>query len=401
MKNLSIMQWVVIIILALLTALEPLSIDLYLPGFIPMSNTFGVPLSTVQISLSTFLAGFAIGQLLWGPLADRFGRKKPILASLFIFIIASVACIYVRDIHQLWVVRFVQAIGGCGGVVISRAVVTDYFDKTKTLKIYSLLAVIMGVAPIIAPSIGNAVLSFFNWQALFGTLAALGAVIFIFTLFFLPETGGGSLRVEQKNVFRSYLEVLKVKKFVVYSIVGGIANGALMLYVSNGPFIIMEEGGFDRNAFSVIFSVNALGLMVSSYLTGVLQKYMSTPKLVKYSLVFMFAVSVFLLSFMYLKVSVYPVLVLLFLYVFPIGVLFSASTELAITPFSGSSSGTASALFGSIQLGVSFVCTLLFGFVNNGTMTVVGLAFFLCSLTGLFTVYGRFSYKEESECPAM
>ncbi|MDL2215429.1 MFS transporter, partial [Dysgonomonas sp. OttesenSCG-928-M03] len=149
MKNYSLAQWGVIIILALLTALEPLCIDLYLPGFLQISETFSTPIASVQISLSTFLAGFAIGQLIWGPLADKFGRKRPILISLFVFILASFVSLYVRSIEQLWVIRFLQALSGCGGVVIARAVVTDYFDKTKTLKIFALLALIMGIAPIV------------------------------------------------------------------------------------------------------------------------------------------------------------------------------------------------------------------------------------------------------------
>lgn len=397
MKNFSFIQWIVILILSLLTALEPLSIDLYLPGFIAMSDAFGTSISAVQISLSTFLAGFAIGQLLWGPLADRFGRKKPILLSLLIFIVASVACIFVTSIQQLWVVRFIQAIGGCGGVVISRAVVTDYFDKSKTLKIYSLLSVIMGVAPIIAPSIGTAVLSAYGWKGTFGTLAVLGGALFVFTWLFLPETHKRQNNVEhaKTNVFREYFEILKVKKFLIYSIIGGIANGALMLYVSNGPFILMEYGGFSSKIFSIVIGINAFGLMVGSYLTTYFQKFLSTPQLVKYSLVFMFVLSCFLIVFMNFDMNIYLMLVALFFYVFPIGILFSTSTELAITPFN-ENSGVASALFGSIQLAVSFICTILASVINNGTILSVGLSFFLCSFVGLFTVYGKFSYKEKA-----
>ncbi|MDL2231805.1 MFS transporter, partial [Porphyromonadaceae bacterium OttesenSCG-928-L07] len=166
MKNFTLFQWMIIIILSLLTALEPLSIDLYLPGFLMITEAFSTTPAAVQLSLSTFLGGFAVGQLFWGPIADRFGRKKPILISLLIFIVASIACIYVRTIEQLWVVRFIQALGGCGGIVISRAVVTDYFDKSKTLRIFTLLALIMSVAPIVAPLIGTTILKFSAWKGL-------------------------------------------------------------------------------------------------------------------------------------------------------------------------------------------------------------------------------------------
>jgi len=396
MKGFTFAQWVVVLILSLLTALEPLSIDLYLPGFLMISESLSTSVTSVQISLSTFLAGFAIGQLVWGPLADKFGRKKPILASLVIFILASVACMYVRTIEQLWVVRFIQAIGGCAGVVISRAIVTDYFDKSKTLKIFALLALIMGIAPIIAPSVGNGILRLSDWKGLFGAMVALGILLFVLTLFFLPETHKNRESSGKTNVIKDYWQILRNKRFVVYSLIAGIVNGALMVYVANGPFLIMEKGGFSGNMFSLIFSINAFGLMVSSYLTTIFQKYIKTSKLVKYALLFMTFASVVLLGAMYMDISMNVILIILFFYVFPIGVLFPTTTELAITPFAGTnSSGTASALFGSIQLAMAFVCTILSSFISDGSIIAVGIAFFLCSMLAFVIVFSRINVAEE------
>lgn len=399
MKNLSLVQWLVILVLALLTALEPLSIDLYLPGFIDISEAFGTTTAAVQISLSTFLGGFAIGQLFWGPLADRFGRKKPILLSLAIFIVASFACIYVKTIEQLWVMRFIQAIGGCGGIVISRAVVTDYFEKSNTLKIYSLLALIMGVAPIIAPVLGNEVLKLFHWEGLFEAMGILGILLFLLTIFCLPETYKKSEVKTNGNVFKDYLKILRIRKFVIYALIAGIVNGALMIYVANGPFLIMEKGGFSSNGFSLIFAINAFGLMIASYLTNILQKYIPTNKLVKYALLFMFAMSSVLLVIMYLNMNIYAILVVLFLYIFPIGILFPTTTELAITPFAETNnSGTASALFGSIQLLMAFICSILANLVNDGSVVAVGFAFFLYTLLSFVIVFSKINIKEEYSC---
>lgn len=396
MKNFSWMQWMVILILALLTALEPLSIDLYLPGFILISESFQTTITNVQISLSTFLGGFAIGQLLWGPLADKFGRKKPILISLGIFIAATIACIYVRTVEQLWVVRFIQAIGGCGGVVISRAVVTDYFDKSDTLKIFSLLALIMGIAPILAPIAGNGILKFFTWKALFGVLIILGIVMFLLTLFVLPETHKRKATTvpSKTNVLRDYFTILRVKKFFIYSLLAGIANGALMIYVANGPFLIMEKGGLSNNMFSVVFAVNALGLMVASYIPTILQRFISVNKLVKLSVAFMFVVSALLLSLMWMNAPIYLILITLFFYVFPIGILFPTTTELAITPFIHNSA-TASALFGSIQLLVAFICSIVSNALSNGTVLSVGLSFFLCCLFAFTVIFVKVDSKKE------
>ena len=394
MEKFSATGWIVILILSLLTALEPLSIDLYLPGFLLISDALNTTTANVQISLSTFLGGFAIGQLFWGPFADKFGRKKPILLSLAIFIAASIACMYVKTIEQLWVVRIIQAIGGCGGIVISRAVVTDYFDKNQTLKIFSLLALIMGVAPIIAPVIGNGVLHFFSWKGLFGAMAALGILMFLLTVFFLPETHKKVTPSVGSNILKGYLDILKVRKFVIYSLIAGIANGALMIYVANGPFLIMEKGGFTGSMFGVVFATNAFGLMVSSYLTSVLQKYIPVNKLVRIAVLFMVVVSVIMLILMYTQANIYFILGTLFFYVFPIGILFPATTELAITPFT-ENSGTASALFGSIQLLTAFICSIVSSAVSDGTLLTVGIAFLLCPLVAFATLFLRIDTEKK------
>ena len=390
MKSFSFIQWLVIVILALLTAMEPLCIDLYLPGFVFIAESFSTSTNAVQISLSTFLAGFAVGQLIWGPVADKFGRKKPILVSLIIFTLASVACIYVRTIEQLWLIRFVQAIGGCAGVVISRAVVTDYFHKNQTLKIFALLALIMGIAPIIAPSLGNLVLLFFSWKGLFIAMAALGVILFTATLFCLPETHKPLKTNHRENAITAYIQVLKNKRFVIYSLIAGVVNGALMIYVANGPFLIMEKGGFSNNIFSIIFGVNAFGLMLASYLTTILQKNITTNNLIKYAIIMMTIVSIVLLAAMYSNASIYIILCMLFLYVFPIGILFPTTTELALTPFATTNnSGTASAMFGAIQLAMAFICTLIAGYIHRGNITDVGISFFLCSILAFIIVFSH------------
>lgn len=377
MNSFTFSQWMIIIILSLLTALEPLSIDLYLPGFILISETFSTTAAAVQVSLSTFLAGFAIGQLFWGPISDRFGRKLPTLISLLIFIVASVACLYVTSIEQLWVARFIQALGGCGGVVISRAVVTDYFDKSKTLKIFTILALIMSIAPIVAPLIGNVVLRYFTWRGLFGTMLTMGVAMFLLSIFFLPETHKRLETRKKENVISTYWQILKVRQFTFYALIAGLANGALMLYVGNAPFIIMEHGGLSGNVFSIVFATNAAGLMFSSWLTGYIQRYISTRRITRYAIIFMTVASVVLFLAISLNANIYIILAILFFYIFPIGSLFPTTTEMAMTPFPDNS-GSASALFGSIQLLVACLCTVFAGMISDGSVLSVGISFLAC-----------------------
>lgn len=398
MKSLSLTQLGVVLILALLTALEPLSIDLYLPGFLTMSEGLKTDLVSIQMSLTAFLAGFAIGQLIWGPLADKFGRKKPILASLMIFIIASIACMYVTRIEQLWTLRFVQAIGGCGGIVISRAVVTDYFDKNQTLRVFSLLAMIMGVAPIIAPLLGNGVLhTFGNWESLFATMMTIGVILFLLTFFFLPETRHKkeSTRDSKSNVLKDYYQIIMNRRFLIYALVAGVVNGALMIYVSNGPFLIMEKGGFSSNAFSLIFAINSFGLILGSYSANLFSKYIRAGKLVKQVLFAMLVISIIMLTSMYLDASMTVVLIFIFFYLFMIGILLPLTTELALSPFMDNKSGAASSLFGTIQMTLAFICTLMSGIMSNGTIIIIGVELLLCVFLAFIAVFGKM--KEEGQ----
>ena len=395
MKELSLKQFSIVFILALLTALEPLSIDLYLPGFIDIAKSFHVDSAAVQISLSTFLGGFAIGQLLWGPLADRYGRKKPIIASLILFTLASVACMYTKTIEQFWVVRALQAIGGCGGIVISRAVVYDYFEKKQVLNIFALLAMIMGVAPIVAPLIGNAIINHYHhWESLFAAMTVIGITLLLLTIFFLPETKKKNAQNLEKSsirqIIRQYIEVIKVKKFVIYSLVAGFVNGVLMIYVSNGPFLIIEKGGFSSNAFSIIFATNAFGLILGSLSANIFAKRFAANTLCKTVLFLMTVVSIVMLLLMYFA-TIPLVLVALFCFLYIIGILFPLTTELALNSFGESNSGTASSLFGTIQMTIAFACTLCSGLMNDNTITTLGVEFVLCTAIAFLSVFGKVS----------
>ncbi|WP_181151443.1 multidrug effflux MFS transporter [Sphingobacterium gobiense] len=379
-------QITIVLILSFLTALEPLSIDLFLPAFTQMAEQFNTSSTNVQMSLSTFLAGFAIGQLIWGPLADRYGRKKPLLISLIIFILASVACVYAQSIEQLWGMRFVQAIGGCGSIVIARVVVTDYFESHRTMSVFAILAMIMGVAPIIAPIIGNQLVKWGGWEFTFEAMAILGALSVLFTWFLLPETRrvftasktlstGG-----QNSVWQNYIVVLQKRQFVVYALIAGVVQGALMLYIGNAPFIVMDVGGMSGDVFSIIFAVNALGMMLSAYLASRLQKRYSAQKIVGFAATLMCVFAVVYIGMLLAGASMHSLLAALFLYTFPMGMLFPATTDLAMAPFSTDNSGSASSLFGALQLGIAFLITIVGGHLSDGSLLIVGITFLVVSL---------------------
>lgn len=384
---------IVVLVLSLLAALEPLSIDLYLPAFTDIAESLQVSLSEVQISLSIFLAGFAIGQLFWGSLSDYYGRKNPILLATALYTVSSFASIYVTSIEQLWVIRFFQAFGGCAGVVVGRAAVNDLFVNEQRTKVFSLLVIISGIAPVIAPTIGNLLLKQWHWHGVFNTMALLGACTILLTWIFLPKSksmplpeGVKAKKPSLREMVKGYVRVMKVWPYMVYTIIGCMAYGGLMVYVSNAPFLIMEKGGMSGDTFAIIFAVNSLGLMFGTYIINFFLKYMTLKKLVRYTLVFQLLIGVLLVVTSLVSTSVVPLLVLVFLNLIPIGLLLPATTSLGLAYFK-EDSGAASALMGFLQLLFTGILSAVVSFLQNNSVVPMMCALFVCGLTSFMLLF--------------
>lgn len=377
MGNLKRNQIVVVLILALLSALEPFSIDLYLPGFLKIAHYYQTDLKAVQFSISTFLAGFAIGQLFWGTISDRYGRKWPTILSLLLFITATLACIYAVTIEQFWIARFFQAFAGCAGVVIARAIVNEYFDKADTMHIFSLLAIIAGVAPIIGPVAGNFLVSHFKWQSTFITLLVLGVICLLTVILYLPETKAKTIK-KQSHLLREFKHILKVKTFVKYTLIGSITYSILMIYLANAPYLIMEYGKLSSQYFSYIFAFNAVGLMIGAWLSNsVLSRWLSVRQTIKITVLGALILSVVFLMMCLSKQSIEVLLIPLFFLVLTLGILFPTTTKLALEPFH-ENSGSASALLGSLQLVVTFCISAVTNIIPVDLLLLTGLALFIC-----------------------
>ena len=384
---------IVVLVLSLLAALEPLSIDLYLPAFTDIAESLQVSLSEVQISLSIFLAGFAIGQLFWGTLSDYYGRKNPILAARALYTVSSFASIYVTSIEQLWVIRFLQAFGGCAGVVVGRAAVNDLFVNEQRTKVFSLLVIISGIAPVIAPTIGNLLLKQWHWHGVFNTMALLGAFTILLTWLFLPKSKPVALSGEMnakkpsvKEMVKGYVRVMKVWPFMVYTIIGCMAYGGLMVYVSNAPFLIMEKGGMSGDTFAIIFAINSLGLMFGTYIINFMLKYMTLKKLVRYTLAVQLLIGTLLIVTAFASTSVIPLLVLVFLNLIPIGLLLPATTSLGLAYFK-EDSGSASALMGFLQLFFTGVLSAVVSFLQNDSVVPMMCGLFVCGLASFVLLF--------------
>lgn len=377
MSKLKKQQFIVVLILALLSALEPFSIDLYLPGFLKMAAYYHTDLKSVQFSISTFLAGFAVGQLFWGIISDKYGRKWPTMISLVLFIAATMACIYAETIEQFWVARFFQAFAGCAGVVIARAIVNEYFEQDDTMRVFSLLAIIAGVAPIIGPVAGNFLVSHFSWQSTFVTLFILGVLALLLVILWLPETKAKTTTAQKRNLIQDFKAVLQVKTFLKYTLIGSVTYSILMIYLANAPYLIMEYGQLSSTTFSYIFAFNAVGLMLGAWVSSAFIRWWSIRQIILYTTIFGLVGSLVFLGFCITKQPIEWLLVPLFFIVLTLGVLFPATTKLALEPFV-ETSGSASALLGSLQLLLTFIISAATNLIPVDLLLLTGLALFVC-----------------------
>lgn len=387
LEKLTYQEWILIFTLISLTALGPLAIDMYLPAFPKIAKDLNTEINLVQISLSTFLGGLAIGQLFWGPISDKYGSKKPIVICLSIFILSSLAVIFVKDIKVMWMFRFLQAFGSSGGVVIARAIVNKRFDKDQTLKIFSILAVIGGIAPIIAPILGNVILKYFDWPQVFTAMALFATLSICMTVFFLKEDYNNRLTsLNVSGILSNYIKLFKNRVFITYTVIGSIAFSCLMLYISNSPVLVMEAGGLSSTHFSFVFMINSCGLMLGSFLTSsILRKRLAPKNIIKLGTATQILAAALLWLFIELDLNIYIQLVPLFFFVMPLGLLFPTTTTLALSPFKAES-GIASALFGASQLAFTFITSILLNSLNDGSMNVVAISLLSCALISFIII---------------
>ena len=263
---------VIIALLGALIGITPFSIDMYLPSFPAIASDLHAEISQVTLSLTSFFIGVAVGQLFLGPISDRYGRKTPLLLGLALYVVASFGCIFARSVHALIVLRVVQALGGCAGMVISRAMVRDMFSGSEIAKVFSLLMLVMGVAPVLAPTIGGIVTTALGWRYIFVVLMLIGLSLLVITARMLPETRKPdvSLSLHPLRVLREYFSILQEPRFATYALTGSLASAGLFAYIAGSPFVFMKLFGVSEKHYGWIFGMNALGLIMASQVNRLL-----------------------------------------------------------------------------------------------------------------------------------
>lgn len=378
----------VTLILGGLTAVPALSMDMYLPSLPEVTRTLHAPAATVQLTLTTCLAGMALGQLVVGPMSDRWGRRRPLLVGLLVYVVATAACAFAPNVELLIAFRLAQGLAGAAGIVISRAVVRDLYDGVAMARFFSTLMLISGVAPIVAPVIGSQVLRLTDWRGVFYVLTVVGVLLTAFVWFRLPDTLDPARRHVGGvgDALRTMRGLLADGPFSGYMLAGGFAFAALFAYISASPYVIQEIYGASPQTFSLLFAVNSVGLVAVGQINGrVLVGRVSLERTVGIGLMVIALAAVALLVMttgLFGDVGLAPIAVALFALMAAMGLTLPNTNTLALlrTP---DAAGSASALLGTSQFLVGAVASPLVGIAGETTavpMAVVQLAAVLIAM---------------------
>lgn len=390
-------KYSLLFILGGLSALAPFSIDMYLPAFPAIATGLGTNISQVAFSLTSYFIGISVGQLFYGPITDKYGRRKPLLFGLGVFFLASIACALSPTIDWLIYMRVIMALGGCVGMVVSRAVVRDVFPVSETAKIFSTLMLIVGVAPIIAPSVGSYILTVSTWRTIFYVLSGFSLILILSVYFFLPESGSinNKLPLKLKTIVRDYKTVFSEKSFMYFALASSIGMGGMFAYISGSSFVFMSYFGLSESTFGYVFSANAAGFIAGSQLNRLLLNKYSSLQIITFASIILVSVSGLMLLTYSLSIITLPILVgLLITFLFSLGLLVPNTTAMALAPFKATA-GSASALIGFIQMVFGASLSGIVSFMHNETILpmILGMAFSGC---GAFIVILMLNSKVKS-----
>ncbi len=366
----------IILILGFLSAIAPFSIDMYLPGFPAIAKDLNTSIEAVGYSLSSFFIGVCIGQVLCGPLLDRYGRKPPLYIGMLVFIAASVGCVFATSAEALIALRFLQALGGCVSMVAPRAIIRDMFPVEESAKVFSYMILILGVSPIIAPTAGSYMVTHFGWHSIFILLTILGVLLVIAVFAGLPESKqpDPNYSLAPKTILASFKIVLKEPQFFIYAVTGSLAAAGLFAYLAGSPYVFMKMFGTTEQQYGGIFALIAAGLITSSQLNNQVLKKYSSEQIVKVTLTVQAIAGVVLFVATALGwLNLYSTIALIFVFLSCQGFNFPNSSALSMAPFTNHA-GSASALMGAIQMGLGALASAIVGmFTPHNAMPLTGV----------------------------
>ncbi len=375
-----------ILILGGLTALGPFSIDMYLPGFPAIAKDLSTSAAKVSLSLSSFFIGISLGQLLYGPLLDRFGRKKPLYIGLSVYIIASIGCVFVQSIGGLIGLRVIQALGSCAATVASVTLVRDLFPVEDNAKVFALLILVLGASPMIAPTAGGYITSSFGWHAVFLVLTMICVLIFVSCIFWLPAGNAPDHERSLKPIpiTKSFLSVFTTPQFYTYCLTGSLVFTGLFAYVAGAPVVFMSVFGVSPKTFGWIFAILSIGFIGSSQLNNLLLKRFNSHQILRFILICYLVVAIMFFIFSQMGwLSLPVIMIFLFLLLGCVGIANPNTSALTLAPFD-KNAGTASSLMGAIQIGLGSLISIFMSLFEKPSLTPLAIAFLMASIFAFF-----------------
>ncbi|HEY0743806.1 MAG TPA: Bcr/CflA family multidrug efflux MFS transporter [Chryseosolibacter sp.] len=389
-------QFFLVFILGLLSTISPFSIDMYLPGFPAIASDLNTTIASVQLSLTSYFIGIAAGQMLYGPLLDRFGRKPPLYAGLSIYVLASIGCAFTQSVDALIAMRFLQAIGGCAGMVCAQALVRDLFPPDKTAQAFSLMTLVVAISPMIAPTVGGYLTVAWGWHSLFILLAVITFAMLVCVYFFLPagRKADSTISLKPVSVMKNFYTVVKQPQFLIYTLTGGFAAAAPFAYIAGSADVFMNLYGSSPQEYGWIFAGIAAVIIGTTQLNHLLLRRYTSQQVIKVNIMIQSAIGILLIIGTWLGwYDKLWLVILIALFLAGHGLTNPNATALSLAPFTRHT-GSAASLGGSFRMAMGGVGSALVSAFHNGTAMPMIAVMTGCVIVGaLFLLAGRITIK--------
>jgi len=380
---------VVILILGALDTIAPLTIDMYLPAFAGMASDFGTSTARISLSLTSYFIGLGIGQIIYGPFLDRYGRHNPVYIGMLVYIASCFACVWSATVESLIIARFMQALGGAVSAVAVRAMVRDYFTVAESPKIFSMLMLVLSVSPLLAPSIGGLITQALSWQWVFILLAIVVVLILIVMKKFLPlrHVPDKSVSLAIAPMLRTYAVIMKNRQFLTYTLATSFALGGLFIYLAGSTVILQERFQVSPQFYAILFALQSVGLIVGNQLNILLLKRYNGQKLYAAALTIQLASSLlFLVGTAFDWYGVYSTISFFFVLLMCLGMTFPNGAAFALAPFS-SNLGSASSLMGFLQTCLGGLMSAAVGLFDPHDSLPIAFMLFICAVGASGVLY--------------
>jgi len=351
-----------------------------------LQRAFAASAEAVQLTLTTYFIGFALGQAFYGPIADRHGRKLPLYIGMSLYVLASLGCSLAPSIAAVAALRFVQAVGACAGIVIARAVVSDLFEAREAARVFAMLTMVMGVAPVVAPSVGAYLLVWFGWDAIFWALAAFGFACLVAAGLRLPETKprGSTSPIAFGEVLVRYRMIGRDRRFLAYVVPGAFGMGGMFAYIAGSSFVFIGHFGFTPGQYALLFGLNSFAIVSGAQVNRLLLRWRRPEQMFRTALLVQFAAAASLLAMALAgPAGAWEIALPLFCYLATIGFVYPNTTALAMSSFRHQA-GSASALLGATQSSLAAFTAIVVGAIGGETALPMALVIALYSLLAVW-----------------